>query len=111
MTVPLSKVRFASFACKITNMDLLYFADKYIWWQPPEVAVKDRHRVIAQVMNLGTFEDVQALRRQTGDMELKQALQEARPGEFSERSWNYWHLILGLSQLQAVPPPPVRRFA
>lgn len=109
--VSLSKVRFGSFSCKIKDMDLLYFARKYIWWQPPEVAVKDRHRVIAQVMNLGTFEDVQALRKQAGEMALKQVLREARPGEFSERSWNYWHLILRLSQLRAVPPLPVRRFA
>lgn len=92
-------------------MNLLYFARKYIWWRPPEVTVKDRHRVIAQVMNLGTFEDVQALRQQVGEMEFKQVLREARPGEFSERSWNYWHLILGLSQPHAVPPLPVRRFA
>jgi hypothetical protein len=92
-------------------MDLSYFASKYIWWQPPDVAVKDRHRVIAQVMNLGTFEDVQALRRQTGEKELKEVLRQAHPGEFSERSWNYWHLILGLSDLDAVPPLPVRQFA
>ncbi|HET6628712.1 MAG TPA: hypothetical protein VFG91_02940 [Woeseiaceae bacterium] len=92
-------------------MDLLYFARKYIWWEPPEIAVQDRHRVIAQVMNLGTFEDARSLLRQAGEMELKQALREARPGEFSARSWNYWHLILGVSPLQAVPPLPVRRFA
>jgi hypothetical protein len=38
-------------------------------------------------------------------------LRDASPGEFSARSWNYWHLILGLSPLQAVPPLSVRRFA
>lgn len=92
-------------------MDLLYFAHKYIWWQPAETVVKDRHRVIAQVMNLGTFEDVQALRKQIGDAEFKQALQEARPGEFSERSWHYWHLILGVARLDAVPSMPARRFS
>lgn len=91
-------------------MDLLYFARKYIWWQAPEAAIADRHRIIAQVMNLGTFEDVKALRQQVGESEYKQALREARPGEFSERSWHYWHLILGLAQPHTVPPVPVRRF-
>lgn len=47
----------------------LYFARKYIWWQSAETGVKDRHRVIVQVMNLGTFEDVQAQRKQIGDAE------------------------------------------
>jgi hypothetical protein len=32
-------------------MGLPYFARKYIWWQSPEAAIADRHRVIAQVMN------------------------------------------------------------
>jgi hypothetical protein len=31
--------------------------------QPPEVASLEPRRVIAQVMNLGTFEDVMALQR------------------------------------------------
>ncbi len=68
-------------------MDLAYFAGKYIWWQALEIAVKDPHRVIAQVMNLGTFEDVRALRQLTGDIDLSQALREARPGEFTARAW------------------------
>jgi hypothetical protein len=91
-------------------MDLLYFARKYIWWQAPEAAVAEPHRVIAQVMNLGTFEDVRALRQQASDAEFRRVLREARPGEFSERSWHYWHLILGESMPQAIPPMPVRRF-
>jgi hypothetical protein len=91
-------------------MDLTYFAGKYIWWQATEDAIMSPHRVISQVMNLGTFEDAQALLREVGEAELKLALREARPGEFSERSWHYWHLVLGLTQLDTIPPMPVRRF-
>jgi hypothetical protein len=91
-------------------MDLTYFAGKYIWWQPPETAVASPHRVIAQVMNIGTFDDAQALLRQVGEAGFKEALREARPGEFSERSWHYWHLVLGVTQLDTIPPMPVRRF-
>jgi hypothetical protein len=91
-------------------MDLMYFARKYIWWQTPESAVTSPHRIIAQVMNLGTFEDAQALLREVGEAEFKRALLEARPGEFSERSWHYWHLVLGVTQLDTIPPLPVRRF-
>jgi hypothetical protein len=84
----------------------MYFARKYIWWQTPESAVASPHRI----MNLGTFEDAQALLRTVGEAEFRQALMEARPGEFSERSWHYWHLVLGVTQLDAIPPMPVRRF-
>jgi len=74
------------------------------------MGARDPRRVISQVMNLGTFEDVQALRQLVGDFAFKQALQEARPGEFSERSWHHWHLLLGAATLGCVPPVPVRRY-
>ena len=91
-------------------MNLQYFAGKYIWWQPPTVVANDPHRNIAQVMDLGTFEDVRTLEAQVGIDAFKQTLIDARPGEFSERSWHYWHLTLGLAEIASVPPMPMRRF-
>ena len=44
-----------------------------------------------------------------GDEEFKHALRQARAGEFSERSWHYWHLVLGLAEPHVVPPPPRRK--
>lgn len=95
---------------KIHAMQLADFARKYIWWMEPQEAGTDPHRVIAQVMNIGAFEDATALRALVGDEQLKQAIQEARPGEFSERSWHYWHKVLGVSRFDRVPPLPVRKF-
>lgn len=92
-------------------MDLTYFARKYIWWQTPDSAAVNARRIFAQVMNIGTFEDAQALLKQAGEAELRRVLHEARPGEFSDRSWHYWHLVLGEARLDAIPPLPVRRFA
>ncbi len=89
-------------------MDLTNFARKYVWWQEPECAVTDPHRVIAQVMDIGTFEDVRALLERVGPAEFEAALRDARPGEFSERSWHYWHLVLGVTQLDSIPPLPIR---
>ena len=92
-------------------MDLLPLARKYIWWIPPEYAVQDRRRLIAQIMNIGTYADVEALRAELGDDALKHALQTARAGEFSERSWYYWHLTLGLATPHKVPTLPERKLA
>lgn len=89
-------------------MDLAPLARKYIWWQAPESALRDRHRLVAQVMNIGTHTDVEALRAGLGDDAFKRALQEARAGEFCERSWHYWHLVLGIAKPHAVPPLPQR---
>lgn len=67
-------------------------------------------RVIAQVMNLGDYDDVQWLAEQVGDDVLCDVLTHAEAGQFTARSWAYWHYRLGLAQVEQVPPLPVRRF-
>ena len=85
-------------------------AGKYIWWKTPEEAVAMPQRVIAQVMNIGDYADVQALAVQIGDDALRDTLAHAEAGQFNERSWAYWHYRLGLATLDHVPDIPVRRF-
>ena len=67
-------------------------------------------RVIAQVMNIGDYADVQALADQIGDDILRDVLTHAEAGQFSQRSWAYWHYRLGLASVDHVPAMPVRRF-
>jgi len=86
-------------------------AGKYIWWKTPDDAVAMPERVIAQVMNIGDYADVQALAAQIGDDALKQVLTHAEAGQFNERSWAYWHYRLDLASVGQVPPIPIRRFA
>lgn len=86
-------------------------ARKYIWWKTPEEAVTMPERVIAQVMNIGDYADVQTLAAQVGDEVLREVLTHAEAGQFNERSWAYWHYRLGLSNVDQVPALPVRRFA
>jgi hypothetical protein len=86
-------------------------AAKYIWWKTPAVAVATPDRVIAQVMDIGDYRDVQALARLVGDDALRRVLTEAEPGVFRDRSWAYWHYRLGLATLDTLPPQPKRHFA
>lgn len=86
------------------------FARKYIWWKTPEEAVATPARVIAQVMNIGDYADVQLLVSQVGDEVLRDVLRHAEAGQFNERSWSYWHYRLGLANLDQVPPLPTRKF-
>lgn len=86
-------------------------ARKYLWWKTPQEALAMPERVIAQVMNLGDWADVQWLAAQVGDDVLREVLTHAQPGQFNARSWAYWHYRLGLSEPQQVPALPQRRFA
>lgn len=87
------------------------FARKYIWWMTPDEAVTMPERVMAQVMNIGDYDDVQALATLAGDDYLRAVLRQAEIGQFTPRSWTYWHYRLGLAALDHVPPMPARIFS
>ncbi|MDR1064067.1 MAG: hypothetical protein LBL48_09105 [Azoarcus sp.] len=96
---------------QVSQEALKPLAGKYIWWKTPDEAVAMPERVIAQVMNIGDYTDVQLLAAQVGDEVLRDVLTNAEAGQFNERSWTYWHYRLGLSGVDCVPALPVRRFA
>lgn len=89
---------------------LTRLAAKYIWWKAPEAAIGQPERVVAQVMNIGDYDDVQMLAALAGDEYLREVLSKAEIGQYSDRSWAYWHYRLGLvATSQEVPPLPARR--
>ena len=100
-----------SAAAGVSPDALTALAAKYIWWKTPAEAAKLPDRVIAQVMNIGDYADVQTLAHRVGEGVLRDVLAKAQAGQFNERSWAYWHYRLGLAGLGQVPPLPSRRFA
>jgi hypothetical protein len=95
---------------RISPTALEGFAAKYMWWKTPEAAIATPARVIAQVMNIGDFKDMQDIARQVGDEGLREVLAQAEAGWFTPRSWAYWHYRLGLCEVDKVPSLPVRQF-
>lgn len=93
------------------NQELKPLAGKYVWWKTPDEALLTPERVIAQVMNIGDYADVQALAKLLGDGILREVLSNAEAGQFTARSWAYWHYRLGLASVDHLPPLPTRRFA
>lgn len=88
---------------------LKLLASRYVWWQPAEQSLAQPHRLLAQVMNIGDWHDVEMMRGSVGDETLRVVLQKAQPGEFNKRSWNFWHLCLNLASGSDLPPLPRRR--
>ena len=88
------------------------YARRYIWWQTPEEAVRDPHRLMAQVMDIGTFEDARDLIRLVGETRLREVLEQSQAGWLRPCSWSYWHYRLGLAETeQDIPPLPERRIS
>lgn len=97
-------------AVRKLDQDILsFFAKKYVWWKSEEEAAEQPERIIAQVMNIGDFDDVRALEMLAGTELLAKILNEAEIGQFSPRSWSYWHYRLDLAAVDEVPTMPSRR--
>jgi hypothetical protein len=88
---------------------LLELARRYTWWLVPEEAMDYPQRVIARIMDMGTFEDIHELVSIVGEDSLRQALQTAEAGQFRPRSWSYWHYLLNGLADDTLPPLPVRK--
>jgi hypothetical protein len=83
--------------------ELLNIAQRLIWWMPPEGALNYPIRFIAQVMTLGTWNDVQRVRAEFGEECLRGVLKDPPPGVFDQRSWHYWHHVFGVWQVPELP--------
>jgi hypothetical protein len=70
-------------------------AAKLVWWLEPEAALAQPRRLLAQVMVLGTLDDVQMAQAAFGWDAFRDALEQANPGVFDRRSWAYWHAFFG----------------
>jgi hypothetical protein len=84
---------------------LLALAQRYVWWSARETTLRDDlPRLVAQVMEMGTWEDAHELLRIVGPGAFADVLRAPPPGLFSPRSWAFWHIRLRLGE-----PPPLPR--
>jgi hypothetical protein len=86
---------------------LAEFASRYIWWRDAEPPAADR--IIAQVLNLGTFEDVRRLEGAYAPQALRGVMLRAQPGWISPRSWSFWRARLAQRGCAPLPQAPPRR--
>ncbi len=89
---------------------LAALAKRYLWWKTPEEVAAHPDLLIAQIMNLGTWDDWVTLEHAIPEEHLRRVLKHAEPGQFSARSWQFWHLRLHLAELDRVPALPQRSF-
>lgn len=89
----------------ILTAELAAVARRVVWFESPEQAIADPVRFAAYAMTYGNHADMQVLRRQFSDDDLREALAAAPPGIFDGRSWADWNLML---DRQPTPPMPVR---
>jgi hypothetical protein len=85
------------------------FGRKYIWWQPVGDAPHSEERIIAQAVDLGTYDDILRMEQTLGCERLAQVMLNAAPGWLSDRSWEFWRGRLSYRLGRALPEEPPRR--
>jgi hypothetical protein len=84
-------------------------ASKYVWWNLEDSGASRTRRILAQIMNLGTYDDIRAIEAVFERDELIEVMARAEAGWFSPRSWDFWRGRLALSENDRVPTRPPRR--
>ncbi len=82
-------------------------ARKYVWWQPPGRTLADTRLFLAQMMTLGSVDDVRWLLSRVSEDRLREVLRDPPSGVFNGRSWRYWHLRLGCDPVPELPARPL----
>ncbi|TVQ83943.1 MAG: hypothetical protein EA357_04365 [Micavibrio sp.] len=80
-------------------------AQRIVWFEPPEEALKDPVRFMAYAMRYATYEDMRIIRKYVSDQDFIYALNHAPPGIIDGRSWAYWNAVFGR---YPAPPMPER---
>ena len=91
-----------------SQVSFLSHASRYIWWKAPEESLRYPQRIIAQVMNIGTWEDLCKLSRLFSQEMLRDVLNHAETGQFSAKSWHFWQYSLNAVTVGKMPSLPKR---
>jgi hypothetical protein len=82
---------------------------KYLWWEPVNGQRHSEDRIIAQTMNLGTYDDILLLEEVVGRERLLEVMLRAAPGWIDDRSWEFWRGRLSFATGAAIPDKAPRR--
>ena len=82
---------------------------KFFWWEPVGEQPRSDARILAQAMNLASFEDIRRLERTLDADFLVEAMLGAEPGWIDERSWEFWRGRLSRATGRRIPVASPRR--
>jgi hypothetical protein len=85
------------------------FGRKYLWWKPIDGQPFSEDRIIAQTMNLGTYDDILLLEQTVGKPRLVEIMLRAEPGWINDRSWEFWRGRLSFATGSVIPDKAPRR--
>lgn len=89
----------------IATAELKKVAERVVWFESADDALRYRNRFLAYLMTYGTLEEVLIAKKYFMDEDFRAALLNAPPGIFDMPSWTYWNGVYGR---HPIPPLPQR---
>jgi hypothetical protein len=83
---------------------------RFFWWEHVGTEPRSDARIVAQAMDLASFDDVRRLETMLGSDALADAMLSAQPGWISDRSWEFWRGRLRTAGKTIPETPPRRSF-
>jgi hypothetical protein len=93
----------------VSRETIAEFGRKYLWWEPVGDQRHSDDRIIAQTMNLATYDDILLLEQAVGTARLVEIMLHAEPGWINDRSWEFWRGRLSFATGAAIPDKAPRR--
>ncbi len=91
---------------------IAYLAKRYFWWSAADENGHSLPRMIAQIMQLGSYDDILSLEGITDRDVLADVMRNSAAGWFDDRSWDFWRGRLSHSDSGDIPElRPKRTFA
>jgi hypothetical protein len=104
-----NRVSWGMAAKDLSRETIAGFGRKYLWWQPVDGQPHSEGRIIAQTMNLGTYDDILVLEQTVGQARLAEIMLHAEPGWINDRSWEFWRGRLSFATGAVIPHVAPRR--
>jgi hypothetical protein len=93
----------------VSKATIAEFGRKYLWSKLSGGQPHSDDRIIAQTMNLGTYDDILLLEQTIGRARLVGIMLHAEPGWISDRAWEFWRGRLSFATGAAIPNEAPRR--
>ena len=93
----------------VSRETIAEFGRKYLWWEPIGDRPHSDDRIIAQTMNLGTYDDILLLEQAVDKARLVEIMLRAEPGWINDRSWEFWRGRLSFATGAMIPDKAPRR--
>lgn len=99
----------ASAASNLSSDFVSELERRFFWWEPVGSQPRSFARIVAQAMNLASFDDIRRLETVVGPQGLVDVMLEAQPGWITDRSWELWRGRLQLATGRKIVETPPRR--